>query len=60
MNYKKVMIIVNHYINIDYKNELNKIKDEVCNYEKWEIYRKIFTSLLFLNFYDNKQNIGDL
>ena len=46
------------YINIDYKNELNKIKDEVCNYEKWDIYRKIFTSLLFLNFYDNKQNIG--
>ena len=46
------------FINGDYKNELNKIKDEVCNYEKWDIYRKIFTSLLFLNFYDNKQNIG--
>jgi len=46
------------FINREYKNKLNKIKDEVCNYEKWDIYRKIFTSLLFLNFYDNKQNIG--
>jgi len=46
------------FINGDYKIELNKIKDEVCNYENWDIYRKIFTSLLFLNFYDNKQNIG--
>ncbi len=46
------------FINSEYKAELNKIKDEVCNYKNWDIYRKIFTSLLFLNFYDNKQNIG--
>ena len=46
------------FINGDYKNQLNKIKDEVCNYKNWDTYRKIFTSLLFLNFYDNKQNIG--
>ena len=46
------------YINSDYKEELNKIKDEVCNYKKWPIYRKIFTSLLFLNYFDEKRNIG--
>ena len=37
---------------------MNDIKHKVCNYENWNIYSKIFTSLLFLNYYDNKQNIG--
>ena len=46
------------YINGDYKNMLNKIKNDVCNYENWYIYRKLFTSLLFLNYYHNKKNIG--
>ena len=30
------------YINGDYKNMLNKIKNDVCNYENWYIYRKLF------------------
>ena len=46
------------YINGDYKEELNKIKDIVCKYDKWLIYRKLFTSLIFLNFYNKKYNIG--
>jgi len=45
-------------INEDYKIELNKIKHMVCLYDKWQLYRKIFTPLLFLNFYDKKNNIG--
>lgn len=48
----------NHYINNDYINLLNNIKNEVCKYENWYIYRKLFTSLLFLNYYHNKKNIG--
>ena len=47
-----------HYINTNYINLLNTIKNEVCKYENWYIYRKLFTSLLFLNFYYNKKNIG--
>jgi len=46
------------YINADYKNLLNKIKSDVCNYENWYIYRKLFTTSLFLNYYYNKKNIG--
>ena len=46
------------YINANYKNELNKVKDIVCNLENWNIYRKIFTSLLFLNYFYEKKNIG--
>ena len=45
------------YINADYKNLLNKIKSDVCNYENWYIYRKLFTTSLFLNYYYNKKNI---
>ena len=37
---------------------LNNIKNEVCNYENWYIYRKLFTTSLFLNYYYNKKNIG--
>jgi len=47
-----------HYINNNYIVLLNNIKNEVCKYENWYIYRKIFTSLLFLNYYYNKKNIG--
>ena len=46
------------YINADYKNLLNKIKSDVCNYENWYIYSKLFTTSLFLNYYYNKKNIG--
>ena len=46
------------YINANYKDILNKIKSDVCNYENWYIYRKIFTTSLFLNYYYNKKNIG--
>ena len=46
------------YINKEYKNLLNDIKNEVCNYENWYIYRKLFTTSLFLNYYHNKKNIG--
>ncbi len=46
------------YINANYKNELNKVKDIVCNLENWNIYRKIFTSLLFLNYFYEKKNVG--
>jgi len=46
------------YINENYKNMLNNIKNEVCNYENWYIYRKLFTNSLFLNYYHNKKNIG--
>ena len=46
------------FINESYKIELNKIKDIVCNLKNWEIYRKIFTSLLFLNFFHQKKNLG--
>ena len=46
------------YINKNYKNMLNNIKNEVCNYENWYIYRKLFTNSLFLNYYYNKKNIG--
>ena len=46
------------YINENYKNMLNNIKNEVCNYENWYIYRKLFTNSLFLNYYYNKKNIG--
>ena len=45
-------------INKDYKDELNNIKDIVCHFEKWDIYRKLFTSLVFLNYYEDKKNIG--
>ena len=47
-----------NYINNDYKILLNNIKNEVCNYENWYVYRKLFTSSLFLNYYHNKKNIG--
>ena len=46
------------YINKNYKNMLNKIKNEVCNFKNWYIYRKLFTNSLFLNYYHNKKNIG--
>lgn len=47
-----------HYINKNYIVLLNNIKNDVCTYENWNTYRKIFTSLLFLNYYYDKQNIG--
>jgi 23S rRNA U2552 (ribose-2'-O)-methylase RlmE/FtsJ len=47
-----------HYINNSYIKLLNNIKNDVCRYENWYIYRKLFTSLLFLNYYHNKKNIG--
>ena len=47
-----------HYINKNYIRLLNNIKNDVCTYENWNTYRKIFTSLLFLNYYYDKQNIG--
>ena len=47
-----------HYINNNYINLLNNIKKDVCKYENWFLYRKLFTSLLFLNYYYNKKNIG--
>lgn len=46
------------YINKNYKNMLNKIKNDVCNFKNWYIYRKLFTNSLFLNYYHNKKNIG--
>ena len=36
---------------------LNKIKNEVCNFKNWYIYRKLFTNSLFLNYYHNKKYI---
>ena len=47
-----------HYINNNYILLLNNIKNKVCTYSNWYIYRKLFTSLLFLNYYYNKINIG--
>jgi 23S rRNA U2552 (ribose-2'-O)-methylase RlmE/FtsJ len=47
-----------HYINNNYILLLNNIKNKVCTYSNWYIYRKLFTSLLFLNYYYNKTNIG--
>lgn len=47
-----------HYINNNYILLLNNIKNKVCTYSNWYIYRKLFTSLLFLNYYYNKVNIG--
>ena len=47
-----------HYINKNYIIILNNIKNDVCTYNNWYTYRKIFTSLLFLNYYYNKENIG--
>ena len=45
-----------HYINNNYINLLNNIKkSDVCKYENWFLYRKLFTSLLFLNYYYNKK-----
>ena len=47
------------FINSNYKNSLNEIKDYVCSFKNWLLYRKLFTPLLFLNFYNNnKKNIG--
>ena len=47
-----------HYINKNYIELLNNIKNDVCKYNNWITYRKLFTSLLFLNYYYNKENIG--
>lgn len=47
-----------HYINKNYIRLLNNIKNDVCTYTNWSTYRKLFTSLLFLNYYHNKENIG--
>lgn len=47
-----------HYINKNYIVILNNIKNDVCTYQNWYTYRKLFTSLLFLNYYYNKENIG--
>lgn len=47
-----------HYINNNYILLLNNIKNKVCNYDNWYTYRKLFTSLIFLNYYYNKKNIG--
>jgi len=47
-----------NYINNNYKTYLNNIKNKVCNFENWNIYRKLFTPLVFLNYYYDKKNIG--
>ncbi len=47
-----------NFINDKYKRILNNIKNKVCNFENWYIYRKLFTTTLFLNYYHNKKNIG--
>ena len=57
-NVKTSNMYPEHFINHMYINELNKIKTEVCSYDNWFKYRKIFTSLLFLNYYNKKTNIG--
>lgn len=46
------------FINAEYKNSLHDIKENVCNYDNWLLYRKLFTPLIFLNFYNKKNNIG--
>ena len=46
------------YINETYKKKLYDIKELVCNLKNWNIYRKIFTSLIFLNYFHEKVNIG--
>ena len=46
------------FINQDYKKILNNIKNDVCKLDNWYIYRKLFTTTLFLNYYYNKKNIG--
>ena len=46
------------FINCKYKNNLYEIKESVCKYDKWLLYRKLFTPLIFLNFYNKKHNIG--
>tara|TARA_Y100000768_G_C23990329_1_gene692058 strand:+ start:8122 stop:9357 length:1236 start_codon:yes stop_codon:yes gene_type:complete len=45
-------------INKKYKNLLNNIKNIACNIDNWTVYRRLFTTLNFLNFHINKKNIG--
>ena len=45
-------------INSKDKQRLDKIKETVCSYKNWQVYRKLFTSLCFLNYFYKKENIG--
>ena len=58
INVKTVDEYVRPFINENYKIELYNVKEIVCNLKNWNVYRKIFTSLLFLNFFHEKINIG--
>ena len=47
------------YINYKQKNNLNNIKEYICNLKYWNIYRRLFNPLSLLNLLDEKKrNIG--
>ena len=47
------------YINQAQKNNLNNIKEYICNLKYWNIYRRLFNPLSLLNLLDEKKkNIG--
>lgn len=47
------------YINYKHKNNLNNIKEYICNLKNWNIYRRLFNPLSLLNLLDEKKkNIG--
>lgn len=49
----------NSYINYKHKNNLNNIKEYICNLKHWNIYRRLFNPLSLLNLLDEKKkNIG--
>ncbi len=48
-----------NYINSEQKNNLNNIKEYICNLKYWNIYRRLFNPLSLLNLLDEKKkNIG--
>ena len=48
-----------NYINCKEKNNLNNIKEYICNLRYWNIYRRLFNPLSLLNLLDEKKkNIG--
>ena len=48
-----------NYINSEQKNNLNNIKEYICNLKYWNIYRRLFNPLSLLNLLnEKKKNIG--
>ena len=46
-----------NYINCKEKNNLNNIKEYICNLRYWNIYRRLFNPLSLLNLLDEKKKI---